>query len=70
MIDLAFFALVSTTKSRSSNETLTLGRKLQPAKISRFMAHTFRFSDLQRVLNAIDTAQPAAAVHRPTISAA
>jgi DNA-binding NtrC family response regulator len=54
--------------------TVTLtGRDFLPDQTSRpppLLEKPFRFSDLQRVLHAIDTAQPATAVRRPTSSAA
>ena len=43
------------------------GQVTQPPPL---LEKPFRFSDLQRVLNAIDTAQSTAVVHRPRISAA
>ena len=63
--------------SRSSSAlgipTVTLsGRHFVPGQVSRpppLLEKPFRFSDLQRVLNAIDTAQSTAAVRRPRISA-
>ena len=52
--------------------TLT-GRDFLPDQVSRpppLLEKPFRFSDLQRVLTAIDTARTAAAVHRHASSAA
>src|SRR5689334_2240441 len=52
--------------------TLSGGDSL-PGQVPRpppLLERPFRFSDLHRVLSAIDTAQSAAAVHRPRISAA
>ena len=64
--------------SRSCSElgipTVTLsGGDFLPGQVSRpppLLEKPFRFSDLQRVLHAVETAQSATAVHRPTISAA
>jgi DNA-binding response OmpR family regulator len=54
--------------------TVTLtGQDFVPDQLSRpppLLEKPFRFSDLQRVLHAIDTAQSAAAVRRPASSAA
>ena len=54
--------------------TVTLsGGDFLPGQMSQppsLLEKPFRFSDLQRVLNAIDTAHSAAAVHGPRISAA
>ena len=56
--------------------TVTLtGREFRPdqteaAQPPPLLEKPFRFSDLQRVLNAIDTARSAAAVQSPRISAA
>ena len=54
--------------------TVTLsGRDFLPDQVSRpppLLEKPFRFSDLQRVLHAIETAQSTAAVHRETSSAA
>jgi DNA-binding NtrC family response regulator len=54
--------------------TVTLtGRDFLPDQVSRpppLLEKPFRFSDLQRVLHAIDAAQSAAVIHRPASSAA
>jgi DNA-binding response OmpR family regulator len=54
--------------------TVTLtGQDFLPDQVPRpppLLEKPFRFSDLQRVLHAIDTAQSAAAVRRPASSAA
>jgi DNA-binding NtrC family response regulator len=42
----------------------------QAARPTPLLEKPFRFADLQRVLHAIDEAQPAAALHRPASSAA
>jgi hypothetical protein len=42
----------------------------QPSRSPPLLEKPFRFSDLQRVLHAIDTAQSAMADHRPNSSAA
>ena len=66
--------MLSISCSALGIPTVTLtGRDFLPDEVSRpppLLEKPFRFSDLQRVLNAIDTAHPAAAVHRPRISAA
>ncbi|HMD64684.1 MAG TPA: hypothetical protein VKF83_12040 [Stellaceae bacterium] len=56
--------------------TVTLtGREFRPeqtaaARPPPLLEKPFRFSDLERVLHAVETAQPATAVHSPTSSAA
>ncbi len=66
--------MLSRSCSALGIPTVTLsGGHFVPGQVSRppaLLEKPFRFSDLQRVLNAIDTAQSIAAVHRPRISAA
>ena len=66
--------MLSRSCSALGIPTVTLtGRDFLPDQVSRpppLLEKPFRFSDLQRVLTAIDTARSAPAVHRPRISAA
>src|SRR5580704_4030245 len=66
--------MLSRSCSAMGIPTVTLtGRDFLPDQVSRpppLLEKPFRFSDLQRVLTAIDTARWAAAVHRQRISAA
>ena len=66
--------LLSRRCSALGIPTVTLsGGDFLPGQVSRpppLLEKPFRFSDLQRVLNAIDTAHSEAAVHRQRISAA
>jgi DNA-binding NtrC family response regulator len=66
--------MLSRSCSALGIPTVTLtGRDFLPDQASRplpLLEKPFRFSDLQRVLHAIDTARSAAAIRRPRISAA
>ena len=66
--------MLSRSCSALGIPTVTLsGGDFLPGQVSRpppLLEKPFRFSDLQRVLHAVETAQSAAAVHRPTSSAA
>ncbi len=66
--------MLSRSCSALGIPTVTLtGRNFLPDELSRpppLLDKPFRFSDLQRVLTAIDTARTAAAIHRPSSSAA
>jgi DNA-binding response OmpR family regulator len=66
--------MLSRSCSALGIPTVTLtGRNFLPDELSRpppLLDKPFRFSDLQRVLNAVDTARAAAAVHHPSSSAA
>jgi DNA-binding NtrC family response regulator len=66
--------MLSRSCSALGIPTVTLsGGDFLAGQVSRpppLLEKPFRFSDLQRVLNAIETAQSTAAVHRPRISAA
>ena len=76
--DLVLRGEQGVTLSRSCSAlgipTVTLsGGHFVPGQVSRpppLLEKPFRFSDLQRVLHAVETAQSAAALHRPTSSAA
>src|SRR6201996_1729175 len=76
--DLVLRGEQGLTLSRSCSErgipTVTLtGRDFLPDPAFRpppLLEKPFRFSDLQRVLHAVDKAQPVPAVHRPASSAA
>jgi DNA-binding NtrC family response regulator len=65
--------MLSRSCSARGIPTVTLsGGVFLPGQTSRpppLLEKPFRFSDLQRVLNAINTAHSAAAVHRPRIGA-
>jgi CheY-like chemotaxis protein len=66
--------ILSRSCSALGIPTVTLsGGDFLPGQVSRpppLLEKPFRFSDLQRVLHAVETAQSAAALHRPTSSAA
>ena len=66
--------LLSRSCSALGIPTVTLtGRDFLPGQTSRppsLLEKPFRFSDLQRVLTAIDAVQSVAGAHRPTSSAA
>jgi DNA-binding NtrC family response regulator len=66
--------MLSRSCSALGIPTVTLsGGDFLPGQVSRpppLLEKPFRFSDLQRVLHAVETAQSSAAVHRPTSSAA
>ena len=66
--------MLSRSCSALGIPTVTLsGGHFVPGQVSRpppLLEKPFRFADLQRVLNAIDTAQSTTAIHRPRISAA
>ena len=66
--------MLSRSCSALGIPTVTLsGRDFLPDQPSRsppLLEKPFRFSDLQRVLHAVETSQSTAIVHRPTSSAA
>ena len=66
--------MLSRSCSALGIPTVTLsGGDFLPGQVSRpppLLEKPFRFSDLQRVLHAVETARSAAAIHRPTSSAA
>jgi NADP-dependent 3-hydroxy acid dehydrogenase YdfG len=65
LLEAGFAGVLAGRRRAMLEETAALGNVPPP-----LLEKPFRFSDLQRVLTAIDTARSAAAVDRPRISAA